>query len=111
MKRLILLCSMLVVCAAVQGDPGVALTLGADGLRITAGSTDFTDTLVYVFGAKLRYNNKGCENLTVALKCNLGTIPAGKTYFLSVTGAHKAEVYGKVNGELYSLTALQSAVE
>jgi len=103
-------------CAVLQSAPfdagGATLRLttqqetGYQALYFAAGSLDAHDVKVFVSGeqgAQLVYNSKLCKPYLNAVECDLGLVPADKTYALYFRNAREADAfYRRPDGVLYT---------
>jgi hypothetical protein len=112
MKRLLLVCLALALTACLPSsvDPGgAALTLEPTAtynvLRFAAGTVDATNVKLEIAGIGTRVNDTKCKLEAALIKCNLGSVPVGKTYNLPIVGtAIQARAnYARVNGATYEI--------
>ncbi len=114
MKFLALIGLMLLAACAPFGtsatDPnGATLTLEPTAtynvLRFAAGSADTQTVQLEIAGIGIRVNDAKCKLESQLIKCDLGNVPANKTYSLPITGnAIQARVqYARATGLNYEL--------
>ncbi len=116
MKKLFLL-TALVLSACAPGvtsaptDPGgAALTLTqAEGYKVvsfTAGTQDAQGVKITLTGVGLAVNNSSCKAVGTQLVCEVGAVPAGRSYLLPARGVLLVETnYNRADGTGYTLTA------
>lgn len=112
MKRFLLACFALAftACLPATSDPGGAtLTLEPTAtynvLRFASGSSDAQNVKLEIAGIGTRVNDAKCKLEAALIKCDLGSVPAGKSYVLPIVGtAIQARTqYARASGANYEI--------
>jgi hypothetical protein len=112
MKRFLLACFALAItaCLPANSDPsGATLTLEPTAtynvLRFATGSADATNVNFEIAGIGTRVNDPKCKLEAALIKCDLGSVPVGKTYNLPIVGTaiQARATYARVNGATYEI--------
>lgn len=82
---------LLSACLPANSDPGGATltlepTASYNVLRFAAGTDDANAVKLEIAGIGTRVNDAKCKLETQLIKCDLGSVPANKTYSLPITG-------------------------
>lgn len=92
MKRLLIISALaLTSCApllsSIQGD-SAALTRDKASVLFSAGTLDAEDVAVYINGSEVTATGDGaqCKVISTGIGCALGTVPAGRSFRLIITG-------------------------
>ena len=110
MKRALL--TLLIVSVASCGffaapvDPdGATLTTTEGAVRFSSGLSDALNVKLEVSAIGIRVNDTKCKLTGGTVLCDLGTVPAGRTYRLPISGtAITARVaYKRVSGAVFEV--------
>lgn len=102
--------TLLTACLPAVQDPGSATltlepTASYNVLRFAAGSADANTVKLEIAGIGTRVNDAKCKLETALIRCDLGTVPVGKTYSLPITGTaiQARATYARATGVQYEI--------